>query len=382
MGMLNQFKKAPLILISALLSVNAIALDTILAPVLKGRRMLGMEINLTTPASDYFKNMDFAKAAGAEYVSLLLPWELIEPNAPTDCSTPATYTDPGNYLAILNSVLPKAGLKLSLTIAIINTNMDARPRSLKGRTVDDPVVQCRYGQMLKFVFSRIPALKLTSFQVANEVDAFPQSYTNPNFWLQFTRFVLVQKRIVKSYRSSVPVSFIATLGGAIGQTGNISAPSGLQLANMFTDLVAVTYYPLGPNFTVQDPPQVARDVDALMARYPSKKVTFNEFGCQTGSQFNRSSEAIQQKFISDFFTVWDRYNSQIVSALFFQLNDTSYDQAKQLAQMFGIGDHDGFVEYLQTLGLRTYDGVDKLGYKQLIREVNRRWWFMPYYPNW
>jgi hypothetical protein len=342
-------------------------------PVPQGSRQLGLDILYTTPSSSFHNNVTYAQFAGATYLILGLGWKEIETSTPGDCTTPGTYTDPGNALATLNSTLPSANMKLSLSIVPISTGLDLRPSNLKFLAFDNPLTICRYQMMLKFVFSIIPDVTLVSMQFGNEIDEFG-SANQVSFWSQYWHFYVNVSPTAKSLRAGLKTSVIGTLYGAIGQSSNELAQGGLQQIYNSADMVSVTYYPLNHDFSVKTPSVVFTDIGALVELYPSKRIHFNEIGYQSDSTYDGSSQALQQDFIHTVFQTWDLYPTQITHMSFLRLNDLSLSNAQRAAAIYGLEGNNNFIAFLQTLGLRTYAGSDKAAFIQLKTETSSRGW--------
>ena len=326
--------------------------------VVKGSRSLGVDILDTTTASDFNNNIAMAKSAGASQMILSLGWNQIEATTPTDCATTGTYTDPGGALATFNTLLPTAGLKLSLSILPITTGLDMRPTNLKSKNFDDSLLICRYQKMLTYVFSKIPNVQLTSLMVGNEIDAF-SSATTSAFWTQYWGFFVQASGAAKTLRSSLPVSV---------------SKAGLQQIYNSADFVAVTYYPMKSDFTVKNPSVIAGEIDGLVQKFPSKTITFNEIGFPSGATYDASSEELQRVFVAQVFASWDKYATTITSMSFLRLNDLTLANAQSVATQYGLTGNTKFTEFIQTLGLRTNAGGDKAAFLQLKVESSKRGW--------
>jgi hypothetical protein len=276
-------------------------------------------------------------------------------------------------LGTFNSTLPSSGLKLSLSILPISTNVNLMPSNLSGMAFDNALVVCRFQKMLEFVFSKIPNVQLVSVQFGNEIDAYPAA-NQVSFWSQYWNFFTQVSATVKTLRSGVKVSVVSTLYGAIGQSTNTLAQGGLQQIYKAADIVAVTYYPLTSDFTVKNPSVVEGDIGSLVKLYPSQTIYFNEIGYPSGSSYDGSSQALQQQFVSQVFATWDKYPEQIGKMSLLRLNDLSLSEAQSRAVEYSLGTNNAFVEYLETLGLVSYSGSNKAGYQQLVSETARRNW--------
>jgi hypothetical protein len=339
--------------------------------ILRGNRNLGIDLLDITPASSFVNNIAEAKAAGANYMILSLGWNQIEPTTPNNCTTAGTYTDPSGALATFNSLLPANNLKLSLSILPISTSINLMPSNLSATAFDNALVICRFQKMLTFVFAQIPNLTLSSIQFGNEIDAYSGATQN-SFWTQYWGFFANASSAAKALRPGVKTSVVGTLLGAIGTSTNVLASGGLAQIWNIADQVVVTYYPLNSNFTVRSPSVVSADISSLTSLYPNKTIFFNEVGYPSGSASDSSSEALQQQFIQAVFTAWDAHANQIQNMAFLRLNDLSPSSAQNLANSYGLGGNASFVEYLQTLGLRTYSGQDKAAYSELKAQASSR----------
>ncbi|MBY0415826.1 MAG: hypothetical protein K2Q18_16765 [Bdellovibrionales bacterium] len=343
------------------------------ALVTKGSREIGMDILDTTPSSTFSNNIALAKAAGASYMILGLGWNQIETSTPSDCTTAGTYVDPGNALTTFNSLLPASGLKLSLSILPISTNINLMPSNLASSNFDDALVVCRYQKMLNFVFSKIPNVELVSIQFGNEIDAYP-SANQSSFWSQYWSFFVQAQAAAKTLRSGVKASVVSTLYGATGLSTNPLAQGGLQQIYNNADVVVVTYYPLNTNFTVKNPSVVDNEMTSIVSLYPSKPIYFNEIGYPSGLTYNGSSEALQKQFVTQVFKTWDKFSTQISKISFLRLNNVSHTSAQDTADDYGMSGNNEFIEFIETLGLRTYGGLDKPAFTQLKTETQIRGW--------
>lgn len=136
----------------------------------------------------------------------------------------------------------------------------------------------------------------------------------------------------------------------------------------------MTYYPLNPDFTVRPADVVANDFAALVLQYPHKPIYLMELGYPGGALCNSSLQK-QSAFITAAFNAWDDYRDEIKMINLTWLHDLSSDGIQTLANYYEI-DHPNFVEYLATLGLRTYagSGADKPAFTTLQTEAAARGW--------
>ena len=347
--------------------------DVVFAVTPKGSREIGIDFLYTTLTSDFNNNLIKSKAAGASVLPLILGWNQIEPKTPNDCTSPGTYIDPYNSLTTFDTMLNANNIKMLLAVVPITTNLNMLPSNLNNRPLNDSLVLCRYQKMLTYVFSKISNINLYSFQVGNELDIFSTSNT-AQFWSDYSTFLSNAAAAAKILRPGLKVGVIGTLYGAIGATTNAAAKSGLQQLFSISDYVAVTYYPVNSDMSVKDSSIIESELKTLTDLYPTKSIYITEFGFQSGSISTNSSEIKQQKAFAALFTSWDIHSSQISLISFLRLNDLSHLDAQNTASQYGLPGNLPFTEFIETLGLRTYDNRDKPGYLELISQARARGW--------
>lgn len=146
----------------------------------------------------------------------------------------------------------------------------------------------------------------------------------------------------------------------------------IQELNQHSDIIGVSYYPMGKNGNVKDPAVVHADFDALVSLYPDKPIYFYQYGYPS-STFLKSSEARQRRFIEETFKAWDRQASHILMIDFTWLHDKSADDTQRDALYYKIPGRQ-FTEFIGTLGLRTHAGQDKQALRVLKAEAKARGW--------
>ena len=124
------------------------------------------------------------------------------------------------------------------------------------------------------------------------------------------------------------------------------------------------------------PSIVEEDFDALVAEYPSAEqpIYFAECGYASSSTCN-SSDELQAQFYKNVFTSWDKHIANIKYLTIFKSTDWSEEAVEAFGVYYGIDDPI-FLEYLRTLGVRTWegDGTHKLAYAFILCELEARDW--------
>ncbi len=325
-----------------------------LPPQSKGQRLIGHGI--TEGTIEFGVAIALAQDAGLEFIELPLAWDSIE-------------IAPGRYhskiLPIANAFFPARDVKIFLTVNPIDTNNLRLPADLKNKAFDDPEVIERFRRLLDYVFDHVGQLDLIGFGIGNEIDAYLASYKSR--WKQYQKFYEAARRYVKALRPALKVGTKAMMYGHI-----FNHTAKLQEMNRNSDLIMVTYYPLKDGFKVHDPAVVHDHFERLAAIYPDKPISMLEAGYPT-STYLGSSEDRQVEFIRQLFAAWDQHRSHILHMNFMWLHDVSDAKLKEFERYYRISSK-GFIEYLATLGLRTYDGKDKPAFNELKYQVQARNW--------
>ena len=135
--------------------------------------------------------------------------------------------------------------------------------------------------------------------------------------------------------------------------------------------VALTISPVETNHDL--PPSSVQDIFRnLVHHFPDKPIYLMQWGYPSGEK-NASSYELQRQFIVETFRAWDRYADNIKLITFTWLHDLSPLETKQITDAYGLNDH-SFVEFLSTLGIRTYQGKPKPSYNTLVKEAKKRGW--------
>ena len=327
------------------------------AAVPKGERVLGIAVNEDT-GCPFETNLAVARTAGLQAINLPLNWR-------------ETETAPGKFDATAldkaNRLYPPAKTKVHLTFDPVNTNRKEVPADLAERAFDDPVLIDRFRKFLDWALSRIPDVDVMSVAVGNEVDGYLGE--KDDAWRRYGAFFKAARAHLKAKRPGLEVGVI---GGFDGLTG--VSKERLKALNAGSDMILVTYYPLGEGLIAKDPSVVRGDFDRICALYPGRPVFFTEAGFPT-SPVLKGSEAKQAEFVRQVFRAWDAHASQVRYVSFLWLMDLSPSTVDAYAKYYGLGDK-AFREYLRTMGLRTFGnpGKDKEAFKVLKAEEKARGW--------
>ena len=104
----------------------------------------------------------------------------------------------------------------------------------------------------------------------------------------------------------------------------------------------------------------------------TKPIYLLEAGYPSGLA-NNSSETKQADFVKKIFAEWDKYPSRIMAINFVWLHDLSDASVSGYQAYYGVNSA-AFGSYLQTMGLRKYDGYLKPAFTTLDTEAGLRGW--------
>lgn len=364
--------------------------DNVETLVQKGDRRLGVDIVDESTASSFNQNVTFAKDIGAEYFILDLLWNQIETGGNASSCTVGTYVDMGSRLSTLNTVLPLVDIKVTINFNLSTTNIWGLPSvfsaadftanpSLAATQNKIDTIACRYVNALNYVFSQIPNVKVVSLQMGNEIDYLPEA-ANPYFWANYWRFYASAASYARTIRtasitSALSIGVTASLSGLTGGKGHV-IQSGLSSLNQtISDFVAANYYPFEAGGSTEKILQIDDNFNSLITSSGSKPIHIQEYGCQSGT-VSSSSPDLQTQCYVELLKIWDANPTKITHINLLRMNDLSYSKAYSTASNYTTPSTPpaSFVDYIQTLGLRTDDGQDKPAYAYLKSQLKKRGW--------
>jgi hypothetical protein len=323
----------------------------------RGSRILAVDVGMAED-NDYNAAFAKAKAVGMQDIGLSQDWSDIE-------TSPGSYN--GQWFAIANSYYPKTNTAVTVTLRPVHNWRKMVPADLKDVRFSDPRMIARFEKLLDFMFSQMPDTKLDALVIGSEFDVYLGM--DPALWKDFTIFYKAVGAYARKKHPGLKIAAESTLKGFTGP-----AKIYLKDLNKASDLIGVSHYPLGDGFAVQDPKVVGGIFDKLVAAYPDKKICFYQWGYPSSPVLN-SSEDKQAQFIRETFKAWDRHATHVLLVDFTWLHDLPDSALSQNAKYFGLSDPK-FLAFLQTLGLRTYQGSgkDKESYRVLKSEAFARGW--------
>lgn len=298
--------------------------------------------------------------AGARGLMTTFPWRSLEPAA-------GAYD--ADKLDELRAALD-SGAAGSMTrfvgIEVISTNLKEFPADLAQLPMDDPLVMSRFRALLDAVIG-VRTGRVQYLSIGNEVDVYLTQH--PAELAAYKAFFRDASQYARSLDPAIQVGLTARADGALG-----GAAAMLQDLNALADVVMMTYYPLelgvGGAVTVRDPSVVAGDFARLLAFAGAKPLVFQEVG-YPASTTNKSSQALQARFVHAVFSAWSAANGQIPFLSFFQLHDFTPQLCDVLLVRYAMPGAASFRAFLCSLGLREVNGTPRLAWNALVEESRR-----------
>jgi hypothetical protein len=333
---------------------------------IRGDRVIAFDLLDPTETGDFGMNYEIAsEQLHAEFIQLLQPWNAFENQQAGVYNGEAI-----SFFEILNGFAISTGAQLSLIITPIDVPGRFLPAYLEGKKFNDPLVIQSFNNLIDALFNAsdgvVDPSRVIALSVGNEIDHYNWA-TNNDEISEYKEFLLAIKPKVNSY--GIPLHFTGTLYG-MSQSGNIWLDMG-----QVVDKVSFTYYPLNSDFTVKSPDVVFSDLNSITTKFTGKDLFLQEIGYPSSTTLN-SSQAKQAEFFCNFFNAWDSHREQITHVSILRFNDVSEVLAQATAVAYEIPGNIAFIEYIRTLGIRTWNGKgeEKTAFDVIEKEIERRDW--------
>jgi hypothetical protein len=299
-----------------------------------------------------------AISKGISFISVDLDWKMLEPNN-------------GNFsleiLQAINILFPADNLPVLLKIHPVNQNYKSFPSDIEHLDFNNEIVLKRFKNLLDTVRTHVSNANIYKICVGNEINTYLGD--NKVLWAQFSDFFNQSKNYIKqTWNNDMEVSTTLTFDALVTASNEVNN----LVQNM--DYLAITYYPLNNDFTVQPVCSIDKHFD-LMANFSvEKKIVLTECGYPSGLICN-SNETLQSEFINKVFKNWDLHASKFEAIVFTWMTDYSENEIDKMINLLGYGNIQHFAEfreYLLTLGLRYADGNSKMAFETITQEIELR----------
>jgi len=290
--------------------------------------------------------------AGAGFLVVNGKWSELEPRQ-------------GRYeFGSLNTTLAAADegrLPVSFTLRLIDTIARDEPSDLRGRRWSDGRLQER---LLGLIDALAPLLKGRArwFIFGYEIDGYLAKHRDEQ-----RDFVELYRLASERIRQQIPG---IQVGSTIMYAGLDMLTGPLADLNRQLDFVSLTYCPMGPDFTVQEPTVLPGDFRHMKQIAAGRQLVFQEIAFPT-SPATRSNQEKQAEFYRLAFGEFARDPGAFGAINFMTLADLSDEQGGQYAAYYGQRHNEAFKGTLQSLGMFDAHGQPKKSWF-VLRENLRR----------
>jgi hypothetical protein len=314
---------------------------------------------------EYRKDEDYriAKELRLNFIHEITQW--IEPK-------PGEYIwkqTPGKdaFLAHLQE-LKELRYKVSVTFTNVHMNQKHLPVYLKDKRFGDPYFLERWEKYLEAFLPRYGDY-IDSLNIGNEVNNyFGQHYGE---WKDYVEFFKRGSEVIRRLKPSTSVGIVLV---------ESRREHFWKAVEPYCDHLAITYYtpcsmfgksPTAEALDKKSAKYFARTLDEAIRVVGRKKLLLTEVGCATHPALDSSPE-LQAQFIEALFEWLRGKEDKILGMSWLAATDWPYDGTKRALKGYldpALLEHEPFMRFLTSLGLRYEDGTKKPGYDAFQREI-------------
>ena len=318
-------------------------------------RHLGIEVD--QPAGfDHGAQIDRATAFGVDAIQLTFPWVTFEPDGTGFKDEVLGFFEAGMTLYRNRS------LHVVLSVPIIDTVATLVPSDLAGKRLDSPEVIARAEAAIAALLARSGS-ELAYLVLSNEVDIHLAQ--GAPTWAELDALTGALAAKVHQLRPDVRTGISVTAGSL----ARVPANPDVLAALAGHDVAFVTYYQAG-NFGSASSAGIAADLATIVAA-TDRPIVLKELGYPTGPALN-GSETGQAAFITAAFAAWDANAARVPLVMFSRMFDGLRSDCEAQAASYGLPGNEAFIEFLCTLGLRTYSDGEKPGWSSFMAAAQLR----------
>ncbi|MGC8668789.1 MAG: hypothetical protein ACP5VE_11810 [Chthonomonadales bacterium] len=315
--------------------------------------VIGVSVDIPAAGSSASVVRDLAalRQMGARLLYVSVKWAELEPQ-------------PGHYvfkpIDDATNGARMLGFRLLLTLQTIDTNNRTLPADLQTLPFGDRRIAMRFSALLRALAPRITK-EVAWVMLGNEADVYLAAH--PAELEPFAELVESGRAVLHAAHRGVAVGVTATFDGVLRH------PAVVRRLNRNTDVLGLTYYPLGGDFTVRPARDVAEDVDAMARFAGGKLIVLQEAGYPAGRGAG-SSDAAQAEFVDALFAALARHARSFQAVNYFLLYDFGKDMVEGFVRYYGVPG-ERFRAFLATLGLKREDGTPRPAWEHFRNQLTR-----------
>jgi len=299
-------------------------------------------------ASDFVSAFDLVYGAGARGQLIAATWKELEPTAGAiDVSSLVGQLDDGG----------DREPTIFVGLQVINTVAKEVPADLADSAFDAVAMRQRFHALIDALATALPG-RITYLSIGNEVDGYLESTG------QWTAYRAFYEDALDYAHAKLPGVRVGVTGGYEGVVG--ARHTQMAALNTRSDVIMLTYYPIGADFQVDVPTITRTAFPAMLAAAGRKPVIIQELG-YPASPLLGSSDALQAAFFSDAIDQWSQIDgSRMPFVNLFLLHDFTAEECDAFGDYYGIPNNAQFEAYLCTLGLRLADGTPRPAWQAVV----------------
>jgi hypothetical protein len=294
---------------------------------------------------DYLDAVEAVRASGAHGAFESASWSDLVTNAGLSKLVDALTSAQQRYDVVL------------LTLKVLDTNNRTTPPDLASLAFDAPEVERRFHALIDTLKPQLGP-KVRYLSIGNEVDVYLAA--NPRTFDAYARF----------YADAVDYVHAKLPGVSVGLTGTFEGSRGgfaakMAQLNTSSDVVVMTYYPLGPRFVPRPPSTAKPDIAQMLTIASGRPLVLQEVGYPSATRLS-SSEGAQGEFATQVLAAWHAAGAQIPLLNWFALGDLTTEVCDTFTHYYALPGDANFSAYLCSLGLRRVDGVPKVSWQAFL----------------
>lgn len=296
-----------------------------------------------------------AEELGLNFIVGITKW--IEPRPGQYVWTRATKDEFQTHL----QELKEWGYEVSITFTNVHMDQKHLPDYLKGKRFNDPYFLERWQKFLEGFLPRYGDY-IDYLNIGNEVNNyFGKHYDH---WSDYLEFFQRAEKVIRRLKPKIKVGIVLV---------ESRRESFWKQVEPYCDHLAITYYtpcsafgksPTAEALEKNHYKYFGRTLNEAIRVAGGKKILITEIGCATHPDIDSSPE-LQAQFIKALFQWLDGKEGKILGMSWLAPTNWPYEATRKALQGYldaALLQHEPFMKYLTSLGLKYEDGRQKPGY--------------------
>ena len=264
--------------------------------------------------------------------------------------------------------LKKKGFTIQVINGIVHMDQKHLPAFVEGKRFNDPELLDRWERYLIAFIQRYGS-NIDFFCIGNEVDMYFNGHMEE--WPDYCEFVKRGSDVLHREKPGLKTGVILTAKHAARFWKDVEPYCDYLGSNYYTPCSTFEKKPTADALDPNHEQYFARHLDNILKLAGNKPVLFSEIGCATHPDID-SSPALQARFISMLFSWLRGKENKLLAVAWLSISDWPYEGTRTSLKGFlddKFLEHESFMHYLTSLGLKYEDGTPKPGYQIFKEEV-------------